>query len=102
VVAAVLELEARTGDQIADCTGNEDLTGPSEVCNPCSGMHGYATNVIVPDLNLAGMEAAAHFDPQRPKLLDDCGSAAHTAGWAIKSSKKAVAECFYLSSAEAC
>jgi hypothetical protein len=30
-------------------------------------MHRYSANIIVPDLDLAGMEAAAHFDSQRPK-----------------------------------
>lgn len=39
-------------------------SGTSEVCDPCGGMHGYATNVIVPNLDLAGVEAAAHFDPK--------------------------------------
>jgi hypothetical protein len=72
-----MELEARARDEVPDCTGNEDFAGTSEIRDPCGGMHGYATNVIAPDLDLAGMEAAAHFDPKGPQSLDDRGGAAH-------------------------
>ena len=72
-------------------TGNEDFTGTSEARDPCGRVHGYATNVIVPDLDLAGMEAAAHFDSKGSEFLDDCSGAAHAAGRAVKGGKKAVA-----------
>ena len=62
MAAAVMELETRAGHEVPDSTGNEDFTGTSKVRDPRGGMHGYATNVIVPDLDLAGMEAAAHID----------------------------------------
>jgi hypothetical protein len=96
-----MELKARARDKVSDCAGHEDLTGTSEIYDPCSGMHGYTTNIIVPDLDLPRMEAAAHLNTKWPEFLDNCGSAAHSAGWAIKGGEKAVAERFDLSPAEA-
>jgi hypothetical protein len=99
VAAAVVELKAGACDEVPDCTGNEDFTGAGKVRNPCGGMHGYATNVIIPDLDLAGMEAAAHFDSKGSEFLDDCGGAAHAAGRAVKGGKEAVAKRLDLASA---
>src|SRR4051812_28554308 len=96
-----MELEARAGDEVADCTGNEDFTGTGEARDPCGGMHGYATHVIAPNLDLAGMEAAAHFDSKRPEALDDCGGAAHASGRAVEGGKKAVTQRLDLASSEA-
>ena len=64
MAAAVAELKAGAGNEVPDRTGNEDLARTGKVRDPRGGMHGYATNVIVSDLDLAGMQAAAHFDPQ--------------------------------------
>jgi hypothetical protein len=94
-----MELESRAGDEVADCTGNEDFTGTSEARDPCGGVHGYATDVIVPNLDLAGMEAAAHFDSKGSEFLDDCSGTAHAAGRAVERWQK-VAQRF-TSSAEA-
>jgi hypothetical protein len=86
-----MELEARAGDEVAHCNGDEDFTGTSEARDPCGGVHGYATDVIVPNLDLAGMEAAAHFDSKGSEFLDDCSGAAHAAGGTVEGGKKAVA-----------
>ena len=56
--------EGRSRQRVPDRTGNEDLARTGKVRDPRGGMHGYATNVIVSDLDLAGMQAAAHFDPK--------------------------------------
>ena len=99
MAAAVVELKAGASNEVPDCTGNEDFTSAGEVRDPCGGMHGYATNVIVPNLDLTGMEAAAHFDSEGSEFLDDCG-AAHAAGRAVEGGKKAVAQRLDLASAE--
>ena len=98
----VMELQARTGDEVADRAGNEDFTSASQIGDPCCGMHRYAADVIVANFDLAGMEAAAHFDPKWSKSLNNCSGAAHTSGGSIKGGEKAVAQRFHLSSAEAC
>ena len=71
MAAPFAELQARSGDEIPHGAGNEDFTSTSQIGDPCCGIHGYTTNVIAPHLNLSGMKAAAHFDPQRFQFLDD-------------------------------
>ena len=56
MAAAVLELKARAGDKVTDSTGDEDFTGASEVHDPSGGMHGYATNVTLSELDLSSCE----------------------------------------------
>ena len=64
MAAAVAELKAGAGNGSRTVLETRTSPVPGKVRDPRGGMHGYATNVIVSDLDLAGMQAAAHFDPK--------------------------------------
>jgi hypothetical protein len=99
VHAEILELDAGASDQILDRAGDEYVGAP-EVRDPRCDVHGDATDVARLQLDLAGVEAAPHYDAEWPHRLGDRRSAAHRAGWSVKGREKPVAKIFDLLSAK--
>src|SRR5215471_16569229 len=64
MLAPVLELETRSRHQILDRGGDQDLARAGEGANPGGDVDGNATEVITPNLALAGMQPNANLDPE--------------------------------------
>ena len=101
LTAAVLELQAGAGNEVANGAGDEDLSAAGQFRDARRDVDSDAADVVAHDFDLAGMEAAAHLDAERPHPLDDCRSAAHGAGGAVERREKAVAEALDGAPAEA-
>jgi len=57
VLAAVGEGELAADHEVADGAGDEDLAGSSEGHDPGAEVDGEAADVVVAELDLAGMDA---------------------------------------------
>jgi len=62
VGTAVVEVHARTRDEIDDCPRHEDVAGCRECADSGTDVHGDAGNVVAALLDLAGVDA----DPNPP------------------------------------
>ena len=65
MLAAVLEDEARAGDEVLDGGADEDLGGAGERGDPGADVHGDAADVGAQQLDLAGVAAGADLESQR-------------------------------------
>ena len=61
---AVLELDARPRDEVADSARHEDLAGPRERADPGGDVHRHSGDVVAADLALPGVQAGPDLDPQ--------------------------------------
>ncbi len=71
VLAPVLELDPRSRHQVFDGRGDQNVGRVGEGANPGGDVYGKATEVITPNLALAGMQPNSNLDPERPRRLDD-------------------------------
>lgn len=59
VLAQVVETEVRSGNQVHDRSGNEDLTWLCSTLYALSQMYSYAGHVLTPSFNFTRMEACS-------------------------------------------
>src|SRR5205807_2060345 len=93
----LVELEARAGDEVDDGLGHEHLPRPGLGRDPLADVDGDAADVAAPQLDLAGVDAGPHVDPQRPHRVADGEGAAHGPGRPVEGCEQAVAGCLDLS-----
>src|SRR6202012_4491423 len=73
-LAAVTEPVPRSGDDVAQCRGDQDFAGAREGGNPRADVHGHARHVFfrgAAHLHLARMNAHPHLDAEDADGADD-------------------------------
>ena len=75
VAAAFGEGDARSGHQILDRPGDQDLRGPRERRHPVGDLHRDAGDVLPDQVHLAGVNPGPDLDPGRGRSLADRGRA---------------------------
>src|SRR4051794_16768905 len=60
--AAVLEADARPGDEVPNGAGDEHLARTRERPDPRRDVHGDPADVVVDDLDFAGVESDPHLE----------------------------------------
>ena len=101
VLAAVGELDARTGDQVFDGARDQYFATSCHCGDACADMHGYSRDIVSDDLALARVEPCAHLDPERQDGALNRTCAANRAGRAVERGEEAIACRVDLPSAEA-
>src|SRR5207253_371218 len=87
-LAAVVELEAGTGNEIGDRARHEDLPSAGASGDTLSDMHREPSDVGAPELDLARVKASAHLDRRCPR---DRRRAPDGAGGAVEHGEHPVA-----------
>ena len=90
VLAAILEADARAGDQVFDGAGDEHLAGVCERGDASTNVHGQPADVIAVELAFAGMDGGAHFEAEPAYLLGDRGGASDRPRWPVEGGQEAV------------
>src|SRR5438132_4332121 len=98
--SAVVKTQTRPGNKIAHRIGDEDLASACHFGHARRDVDGDTANIVALNLDVAGMEAAAHIHAERAHSLDDRRGAAHGAGRPIKGREKAVAQSLHLAPAK--
>src|SRR5712691_1020689 len=92
---AVAEAQARASDEVAHRARHQRLAGFGHRGDARGDMHGNAADIVAFQLDLAGVESAAHADPKRLHHFGYRRGAAHGAGGAVEGGEKPVAEVFH-------
>src|SRR5207244_646096 len=88
VETAVGELDPRAGDQILDRSGDEDLARTGECRNAGARVHRDPAHRVARELDLAGVNARAHLQPELRYPLDDTPGAADRARGAVERAEE--------------
>src|ERR671935_32712 len=74
MLAAIVEHEVGTGDEVLDRPRDEYFARTGERRDACADGHRDTRELVVADLALAGMNPHAHVDSERAKRVADCSS----------------------------
>jgi hypothetical protein len=91
LVAAVAEAQAGAGHQVLHGARYQNLTGTGERGDARTNVNGNAADIVANNLALAGMQAGANLNPQRPYFFGYCAGAAHAARRTVERGENAVA-----------
>jgi hypothetical protein len=75
VGAAVLELEARSGDEVLDCAGGEDFAWCGDRLDTLAEVDGQTCDVAVEHFYLAGMHSGDSIRRTPASVIDSATSA---------------------------
>jgi len=95
-----MEPQAGAGYEVAHCAGDENLSASGQLRDARRDVDGDPRNIAVLDVDLSGMEPAAHLNAERANLLDDGRGATHGAGGTVKGRQKAIAQGLDLAASE--
>src|SRR5262245_42552499 len=101
VLAALVEGDAGSGDDVLDRARHEHLAGLRRGGDPCGDVHGDPACAVVHLLDLARVHACPYVEPDHPERLADCRCAPDRARGAVEGRKDAVARHVDLASAKA-
>ncbi len=87
--AALGELQAGADHQLLDRARDADFAGGGQGADAGADVHGHAGDVVVDELDLAGVDAGA--DGEGGEGVADGGGAADGAGGAVEGGEEAVA-----------
>src|ERR1700689_3507210 len=99
--AEIVEDQPRARNEIPHSAGNQNLAATGEIAYPGCDIDGDSANVIVvPNFDLAGMQARTDRDAERLDAVGNGFRAADCPSGPIARPKKTVAKRFYLPPAE--
>src|SRR5262245_9269923 len=101
VGAALVELDSRTGHEVLDRGGDEHFTRLGERGDPRSRRDRDPAELAVDALELAGVEAGPHLEPERADRVANRGRALDRAPGPVEGREEAVARRVQLLAAEA-
>src|SRR6266536_3596783 len=96
MAAALLELQARTRDQVAHGARDEHLVGIRQGADPRRDVNRHPADVVAHHLTLAGVKAGASRDAKCPGGSDDRLRAADAPGRTVEGGEEAVAQRLHL------
>src|SRR5205085_5710494 len=88
---ALVELEARAGDEVFDRARNEDLARLRLLRDSRADVNGDPADLAVQPLALACVQAGAYLEPEPLHRLGDRAGTADRAGRPVEGGEKAVA-----------
>jgi hypothetical protein len=100
-MASVLERKTRPSHEIFDRARDKYLAGLRLSSHARSSVHGYAGDLAIDDLTLAGMKAGSHLDPEFAYRLDNGAGTRDRACRAVEAGEESVAGCVNFDAAEA-
>jgi len=90
VAAAFGEDDVRTGHQVLDRPGDQDLRRPRQLRHPVGDLHRSAGDVLTDQVHLAGVDPGPDLDPRRGRLLAERGCAADRLPGSVEGGQDAV------------
>src|ERR1700716_3551713 len=100
--ASLVEAEARAGNQILDGSRHQHLARSGERRDARGDVDCNALHVVAGDLDLAGMEAAADLNVQRPEGFGYGAGATNGTCRTVKGGEKPISKRFHLGAAGPC
>src|SRR5215210_4126803 len=101
MLSAILEHEARTGDEVLDRPRDEYFAGAGERRDACADGHRDTCELVVADLALADMNPRAHLNSERTKRVADCRGGMDGARRSVECGEEAVSRGVELSTSVA-
>jgi hypothetical protein len=89
--SAVLEAKAGAGDQVLDGAGHQDLTRPGGGRDAGADVDGEPGDLVVPELDLPGVQAGPDREPERGHAAGDRARAPDRPGRAVEGGEEAIA-----------
>jgi len=90
VAAAFGEDDVRTGHQVLDRPGDQDLRRPRQLRHPVGDLHRSAGDVLTDQVHLAGVDPGPDLDPRRGRPLPDRGRAPDRLPGSVEGSQDVV------------
>src|SRR5262245_6964947 len=100
VLASIVELEPRTGDEILHRARHEDLVGLGERGDTLADVHRHASDVVAAKLELARVQSHTDVDPEAAGRSDNGVPAPDRARWSVERRQNPVAGRLHLTAAE--
>ena len=92
MLAAIVELDVRPGDEILDRGGHEYLRRASVLLDACCDVDGHARDfVVVSDLDLTGVEAHPYLETERPNRVAHRAPALDCSSGSVEGGDEAIA-----------
>ena len=100
MLAAVLEVDARSDQQVLDRSRREDLVPVSHGRHPRRDVHSQTAHAVPPELHLAGVDPGPHPKVERRHGLADGAATTYSPPRPVEGGEEPVAGGIHLASAE--
>ena len=92
MLTAIVELNARSGDEVLDCGGHEYLRRACVLCDAGSDVDGHTGDLVVrSDLDLTGMEAHLYLKTERSNGVAYRAPALDCSSGSVEDGEEAIA-----------
>ena len=79
--ATVFEPQPRSGNEVREHPGDQDLAWAGQGHGPRGDVHGDPGDLVPERLGLSHMKTGPDLDPHLSDPMTDCGGAPHCLGW---------------------
>ena len=90
VLAPLGELDPRADNEVLHRPGDQYFPGRRHRTDPRGDMDGQSTEIVAPDLALAGVQSSSDFDAEAVSCLDDFGCASNAASRSVEAGQETV------------
>src|SRR5262245_47775220 len=91
VLAAIVEFEPRTRDQVGECPRDKDLVGFGEIAHALADVDGDAGDIVASYLDLAGVKPGPDGHSDRGQRVADGHRGPYPLCWPVERREHAIA-----------